>query len=278
VWLDDLPVAVIDNTVNGSVTTSAVNYVTADQLGTPRAVSDGTGTVIWQWAYQGNPFGEQQPTSTTGYVLNLRYPGQYYDAESGFVHNGFRDYDPPSGRFVQSDPSGFNGGISLYVYGLNNPLMYVDPSGLQSTAQCLNPVNAAVCAAAGMAADATTGTGAGVAVGGATVGDAVGGTVLGGAVAVPDAGTAANTPCPNGDCDKLNQAVRDAKSKVGTLGKCMPGMSRVELQTRADAWLNLAISRARRDQKCWQGGDIGHQNAQADAWQNAAKCQGMLTR
>jgi len=132
VWLGDIPVAVIDNTINGSVTTSVVNYVVADQLGTPRAVSDGSSTVIWQWVYQGNSFGEQQPTSTTGYVLNLRYPGQYYDTETGFMYNGARYYEPSTGRFPQPDPSGVQGGFGLYIYGLNNPLHYFDPDGLQA--------------------------------------------------------------------------------------------------------------------------------------------------
>jgi len=130
IWLGDLPVAVIDNTINGSVTTSAVNYVTADQLGTPRMVTDGTGTVIWSWAYQGNPFGEQQPTSATGYVLNLRYPGQYYDAESGTNYNLNRNYEPAVGRYQQSDPIGQAGGISTYGYVHSTPLNGVDPLGL----------------------------------------------------------------------------------------------------------------------------------------------------
>jgi len=131
IWLGDLPVAVVDNTINGSVTTSTVNYVTADQLGAPRAVSNGAGTVIWSWAYQGNPFGEQQPTSTTGYVLNLRYPGQYYDAEIGLNYNVNRDYDSATARYIESDPAGLAGGISTYAYVGSNPLSKVDPLGLQ---------------------------------------------------------------------------------------------------------------------------------------------------
>jgi len=132
VWLDDLPIALVDNTVNGSVTTSTVNYVIADQLGTPRAVTNGAGTVLWGWGYQGNPFGEQQPTSSTGYVLNLRYPGQYYDAETGTVYNGFRNYEPGLGRYLQSDPIGLNGGISTYAYVGNDPLSGIDPLGLDT--------------------------------------------------------------------------------------------------------------------------------------------------
>jgi RHS repeat-associated protein len=136
-WMDDVPVAVVDNTINGSVTTSTINYITADQLNTPRAVTSSAGAVIWQWAYQGNSFGEQQPTSTAGYVLNLRYAGQYYDAETGLISNGFRDcYVSATGRYCQSDPTGLDGGINTYDYVENSPLDNVDPLGLDDT-QCM---------------------------------------------------------------------------------------------------------------------------------------------
>jgi RHS repeat-associated protein len=109
---------------------SVVNYVTADQLGTPRAVSDQSGSVIWQWAYAGNPFGEQLPTSATGYVLNLRYPGQYFDAETNTDYNVFRTYEPATGRYLQSDLIGLGGGLSTYGYVRSNPLLSVDARGL----------------------------------------------------------------------------------------------------------------------------------------------------
>jgi len=130
VWLGDIPVAVIDNTINGSVTTSTVNYVTADQLGTPRAVTDVIGTVIWSLPYAGNAFEELQPTSSTGYVLNLRSAGEYYDAETGLNSNGYRTREPATWRFLQSDPIGLAGGISTYAAVGNNPLSYSDPFGL----------------------------------------------------------------------------------------------------------------------------------------------------
>ena len=66
--------------------------------------------------------------------------------------------------------------------------------------------------------------------------------------------------------------------RVGMLGACRAGMSQYDLRLRAGAWLDLSVARARRDQKCFAGGDLGHQNAQADAWQNASKCQGMLSQ
>ena len=101
----------------------------ADQLATPRAVTNSAGTVIWSWAYAGNPFGEQQATSS-GYVLNLRYPGQWYDAETGTADNGYRTFESYLGRYAQTDPTGFNGGISTYAYVGSSPLNAVDPWGL----------------------------------------------------------------------------------------------------------------------------------------------------
>jgi len=127
IWLDDIPVATVD--IAG--TTNTVNYITADQLGTPRAVSNSAGTTIWSWPYVANPFGEVAPTSTTGYVLNLRYPGQYFDAESGTNYNLNRTYEPATGRYLQSDPTGLNGGISTYAHVNDSPLNYIDPLGLR---------------------------------------------------------------------------------------------------------------------------------------------------
>jgi RHS repeat-associated protein len=64
-------------------------------------------------------------------VYNLRFPGQYYDAETGLSQNWNRDYDPIVGRYVESDPIGLRGGsYSTYVYVGNEPLDWIDPLGL----------------------------------------------------------------------------------------------------------------------------------------------------
>lgn len=128
IWLGGIPVALVD----GNGTTSTVSYVISDGLGTPRAVVDATGATKWQWAYASNPFGENVPTSGNGYVLNLRYAGQYFDAESGLVHNGFRDYEAATGRYLQSDPVGLAAGASTYGYANGSPMRRTDAAGLQS--------------------------------------------------------------------------------------------------------------------------------------------------
>jgi RHS repeat-associated protein len=129
IWLGDVPVAVIDT----SATASTASYVHADGLNTPRAISDASGTAVWSWAYAGNAFGEQQATSGSGYPFNLRFPGQYLDAESGLNYNINRYYDPATGRYIQSDPVGLDGGQwSTYAYVGGNPLSEIDPSGLST--------------------------------------------------------------------------------------------------------------------------------------------------
>jgi len=60
----------------------------------------------------------------------LRFPGQYFDAETGKHYNYFRDYDPAIGRYIESDPIGLWGGISTYGYVGSNPLARIDPLGL----------------------------------------------------------------------------------------------------------------------------------------------------
>lgn len=126
IWLGNLPIA----TVDGTGSTSAFGYIHADALGTPRAVADANGATIWTWAFQGNSFGEPLPTSVGGYTLGPRFPGQYFDAESGLTYNVNRDYEAATGRYIQSDPIGLLGGVSTFGYGFANPHNFIDPLGL----------------------------------------------------------------------------------------------------------------------------------------------------
>lgn len=128
IWLDDLPVAAVRNGV--------VYYIESDHLGTPRAVIDPNNKrPIWTWSLIDNPFGEAAPNQGadrdgTAFVFDLRYPGQYFDSETGLHYNYFRDYEKEIGRYIESDPIGLNGGLSTYGYAGANPLKATDPRGL----------------------------------------------------------------------------------------------------------------------------------------------------
>jgi RHS repeat-associated protein len=128
IYLGDIPVA----TLRPSGSTIAIYYVHSDSLNTPRAVTRPSDNAFaWQW--HGDAFGNgtpaQNPQGLGTFVYNLRFPGQYYDSESGLNYNYFRDYDPATGRYVESDPIGLDGGVNTYGYARDNPLSNVDPSG-----------------------------------------------------------------------------------------------------------------------------------------------------
>lgn len=127
VWLGDTPVAVFKS--NGVVVVPY--YIFADNLSTPRAITNAASQVVWRW--DGEPFGataaDSNPSGLGVFTFNLRFPGQYYDAETGYHHNGWREYDPALGRYVQSDPIGLAGGLNTYGYADASPLDSADPSG-----------------------------------------------------------------------------------------------------------------------------------------------------
>ena len=98
-----------------------------DHQGTPQKMTDTTGTVVWSATY--DSFGKTT-IGTETITNNLRFPGQYYDTETGLHYNWNRYYDPETGRYMRVDPVGE--GLNLYLYVQNNPLKYIDPKGLQT--------------------------------------------------------------------------------------------------------------------------------------------------
>jgi RHS repeat-associated protein len=132
-----------DSTPVAYMTAGSVYYVETDQLGTPRQVirpgtTPATDTTLWKWDYFANnsAFGENTPSVQT-VTFNLRFPGQYYDTETGLNYNYLRDYEPGTGRYVESDPIGLRGGSSTYSYVKNAPTSDFDLFGLFGfTSQC----------------------------------------------------------------------------------------------------------------------------------------------
>jgi RHS repeat-associated protein len=105
-----------------------------DNLGRPQVATNASQIVVWKQSYL--PLGETIATSGTA-TVNLRFAGQYYDAETGFSHNGFRDYVPSWGRYLEADPIGIydnsgtvNSGMNPYLYVGADPMRSIDPLGL----------------------------------------------------------------------------------------------------------------------------------------------------
>ncbi|MBL4606615.1 MAG: RHS domain-containing protein [Pseudomonadales bacterium] len=118
-YINGQRLALIDNT--------GIYYIHSNHLDTPQVMTDQSQTIVWQANY--TPFGEATIT-TASIENNLRFPGQYFDQETGNHYNYFRDYDPSIGRYVQSDSIGLLGGVNTYAYVLNNPVRFIDPLGL----------------------------------------------------------------------------------------------------------------------------------------------------
>jgi RHS repeat-associated protein len=143
----------------GRIAGSTVDAIHTDQTGRPQVATDAGQAVVWKATNY--PFERAVVQDDIG-GLNLGFPGQYYDAERGLWNNGFRDYNASLGRYVESDPSGLNGGINSYAYVGNDPLTVVDPYGLY----CLKEweirgiAGAVVGAAIGGAAGSESGPGA----------------------------------------------------------------------------------------------------------------------
>lgn len=120
-WLGGHPV--------GLVRGNTLYWVHADHIGRPQVVSNAAQQPVWRAS---NRAFERDVVLNQIGGYNLGYPGQYWDAESGLWHNGFRDYEPTLGRYLQSDPIGLMGGSSTYAYVLGNPVMAMDSLGLKT--------------------------------------------------------------------------------------------------------------------------------------------------
>jgi RHS repeat-associated protein len=137
-------------TTAGAAGGAQMYFIQTDQLNTPRLIATSTGTTVWRWD-QGEPFGNDvpnnNPSGAGAFDFPLRFPGQYFDRETNLAYNYFRDYDPATGRYIQSDPMSVakhvtrwrvNFGtpaqapleLDTYAFVSGNPLHLVDPTGL----------------------------------------------------------------------------------------------------------------------------------------------------
>ena len=138
-WMDDMSVGLISSD-------GKIQYVQSDHLGTPRIVIDPLRNLaVWSWDIKGDAFGDtpaNQDADNDGAVFefNMRFPGQRLDPASGLLYNLFRDYEPGTGRYVQSDPIGLAGGPTTFSYAGSMPTHAYDPSGLKAIRVPHNPM------------------------------------------------------------------------------------------------------------------------------------------
>ena len=104
---------------SGSRCSDTIYDVHSDHLDTPKLLTDHTGEMVWRAAHEafGSAEVDEDPDGdTTEITFNVRFPGQYHDAESGLHYNLHRYYDPTLGRYTSVDPIGQAAGPNVYAY------------------------------------------------------------------------------------------------------------------------------------------------------------------
>jgi RHS repeat-associated protein len=118
----DEPICMIETTVSPSAT----YYYHFDGLGSVTALTNASGNTVEVYEY--DVYG-RVGASDANHPNRLMFTGREYDKETGLYYYRARYYNPQIGRFLQTDPVGYQAGMNWYGYCGNNPLTYVDPSG-----------------------------------------------------------------------------------------------------------------------------------------------------
>ena len=111
-------------------------YTFTDHLGTPLPQTSPTGSVAWRAEYE--PYGSvySYRAGDASDPQALRLPGQdlaeFSDSDKESTYNIFRWYSSGWGRYTQGDPIGIGRSKSLFEYGKDNPITWIDPTGLSS--------------------------------------------------------------------------------------------------------------------------------------------------
>jgi len=114
----------LDNHLRQTNATTGVSYFLSDHLGSTVGLTDSSANLVEQITY--DSFGNHVASGRTRYT----YTGRERDADTGLMYYRARFYDPQVGRFINEDPIGLDGGINPYAYVGNNPVSFIDPSGL----------------------------------------------------------------------------------------------------------------------------------------------------
>ena len=272
-----------------------IHYYHCDHLGTPLALTDQKGNIVWAAKY--DPWGNiEEEFNPHGIEQNIRLPGQHHDRETGLYYNRHRYYDPKLGSYINQDPIGLVGGINSYGYP-KNPLNQTDSLGLVGAAAALPSVLGSG-AAAGEGAAATAGLGwLGVLAFPLTLlsGDTPQQTTVAVSTAAVDpwgvpidpaanvlsaaheaAGGDRSKPGYGGRCtpdefDQLEGKKEKLCDDASSLGRCSKGGGSPDASKQA-AWGKCAKAREDVMNKCFAGGDNSHRIAAGEAWNAANNC------
>ena len=291
------PVGILEKTVETAVdgTTSeatSLRYLTTDHLGTPILATDGSASLLWRGGFE--PFGRDF-AGAAGAGVFLRLPGQWDDpawstqtADAGVTYNLHRWYQPATGTYTRSDLLITSMVMSArYRYAASNPLRYVDRSGLQAQpvpdtpppapaprpAPNIRPVPPPACRPAPLGILGRLG-------GALTVilNELFNPTPLGGPGISDFADPNCDPKC--GDCDPHEhgflQYLVNKACKSGPR-RCSGGMSAEQLSTNFQKNIECYYARREINDRCFRGGDDGHQKAATAAANAAIRCLDMLT-
>jgi RHS repeat-associated protein len=248
--------------------------------------ADGNGNVTYlanssggaDAAYRYDPFGRGlAQTGPYASANGMRFSSKPWVAHNGsntdgLYSYGYRFYDPLTQRWLNRDPLGEGGGINLYTFGRNAPVLYIDPSG-QSAIAIGGPI-AGGCA---------------VADGPLPIGDIIACGILIGCV-IYDACTPDNPgggggyhskPRKCGDCTPAEhaalQAAVNAACKSGPRA-CKGNQDLATLEANLAKNLACAAARDAINNKCFKGGDAGHRQAANEARNAAANCTKLIAQ
>ncbi|MFV0133929.1 putative T7SS-secreted protein [Streptomyces sp. HMX87] len=125
------PIAQTERILTGEASQQEIDSrffaIVTDLVGTPSELIDERGEIAWRT--RSTLWGTTAWSVDSATYTPLRFPGQYYDPETGLHYNYFRHYDPESARYVSLDPLGLLPAPNPAAY-VGNPQTWTDPMGL----------------------------------------------------------------------------------------------------------------------------------------------------